>query len=99
LSPIETLRLHYLKLVAEDPAIEQVISDLPRGAGSAKTGEPAGVFACRAYPTRDKGGDGPETAPWSMERPHISWEFGNAEGEYVVEHMGTEHRFVRPFAH
>jgi len=87
LSPIEALRLHYLKLVAEDPAIEQVISDLPRGAGSAKTGKPAGVFACRAYPTRDKGGDDPEMAPWSMERPHISWEFRNAGEEYAVDIM------------
>lgn len=90
LSPIERLRLQYLELLASDPSMEQRLDAIPRGASSAKSGEPAGVFACRAFPTLLRNDPANTEERWSMDRPLVRWTMKLGEGEITVEPMAID---------
>lgn len=72
LSPVEQLRLHYLSLVAEDPTLEERVSNLPNGISTARSGTPGGVFLCRIYPTLTRAETGDEE-DWSLTPGRVEW--------------------------
>jgi hypothetical protein len=87
LSPIERLRLHYMQMITDDPSLENVLASIPTGASTAKSGLSKGVFACRAYPTRENASAGDEKGRWSMTRPKVAWVFEGGDEEPLVELM------------
>lgn len=82
LSPVEELRLKYQKLVANDPELVGRINELPMGAWSGKAGNPAGVFACRAYPRAVKivSASGKESVEWTLEGGRVEWSMLTSDG-------------------
>jgi hypothetical protein len=50
LSPIETLRLKWLKMCSDDPKLLALVQSLPNGIGAARLGANQGVFACFQFP-------------------------------------------------
>jgi hypothetical protein len=50
LSPIETLRLKWLKMCSDDPKLLALVESLPNGIGVARSGANQGVFACFQFP-------------------------------------------------
>jgi superfamily II DNA or RNA helicase len=90
LSPIEVLRLQYLEMLAHDPGLEERIAQLPRGAATAKAGEPAGVFACRAFPTLERRTDEPDAEVWTMEHPRIRWVLQAVGGSTVLDPLAID---------
>lgn len=90
LSPIEVLRLQYLEMTANDPGLEDRIAQLPLGVATAKTGQPAGVFACRAFPTLERRNDEPDAEVWTMERPRIRWVLQQNDSSTVLDPLAID---------
>jgi hypothetical protein len=79
LSPLEKIRLHYLDLLAMNPGLEDLLSDIPVGAHSARNGESAGLFVCSIEPIRATQDDGADPV-WTLEDGKVRWEFHRADG-------------------
>jgi hypothetical protein len=82
LSPIETLRLRFQEMLADDPTLAARLDALPVGVSTAKAGQPSGVFACVAYPTVEgiDGDDAQGTERWTMSRPYVAWHMRKPNG-------------------
>lgn len=50
LSPIETLRLKWLKMCSDDPNLLALVENIPDGVGTAISGEELAVFGCFQFP-------------------------------------------------
>ena len=50
LSPLETLRLKWLKMCTDDPTLLDRVKIIPNGVGAAWAGEAAALFACYQFP-------------------------------------------------
>jgi|694.fasta_scaffold22797_2 SNF2 family DNA or RNA helicase len=50
LSPLETLRLKWLKMCTDDPSLLSRVEAIPSGVGAALSGESASLFACFQFP-------------------------------------------------
>jgi hypothetical protein len=50
LSPIETLRLKWLKMCSDDPQLLALVESIPNGIGATRSGTSPGIFACFQFP-------------------------------------------------
>jgi len=87
LSPLETLRLKWQKLVAERPDLAKLADALPDGISTAKTAGHSGVFLCRRLPIRVKDEDGDDTTQWSLVPGRIQWSFLADKPEHGLEYI------------
>lgn len=79
IAPIEDLRLEWLRLVKENPGLDELVERLPDGISTAKDGEPNGIFICRRIPVLTKAQDDTE-AEWTIEPGEIEWSLRTADG-------------------
>jgi hypothetical protein len=79
LSPVEKIRLHYLDLLANNPGLEDLLSDIPRGAHSARNGKSSGLFVCSVEPIRTTQ-DGVADPVWTLEDGKVRWDFHRLDG-------------------
>ncbi len=72
ISPVEVLRLKYLDLLNENPSLEAVLDQMPRGAYSSKAGPEKGVFICSVEPIRVHHEDSDEVN-WTLDNGTVQW--------------------------
>jgi superfamily II DNA or RNA helicase len=78
-SPIEELRLKWLHLVKDDPALPHFVGRLPDGISVAKDGKPEGIFTVRRVPVLVKPNEDAEPE-WSLRPGRIEWTLKSAGG-------------------
>jgi hypothetical protein len=72
IAPIEELRLKWLGLVRDDPALVALVDRLPDGISVAKGGKPVGLFTVRRVPVLVKSDENAEPE-WSLKPGRIEW--------------------------
>lgn len=72
IAPIEELRLKWLGLVRDNPALAALVDRLPDGISVAKDGDTAGIFTVRRVPVLVKSDENAEPE-WSLKPGRIEW--------------------------
>jgi superfamily II DNA or RNA helicase len=87
ITPIEELRLEYLKLVEAHPDLPVRLEAIPAGASTAKEGVQKGLFLCETRPIRviDETPEGEERERWTLESGSTHWSFHRLEGDGLDE--------------
>jgi len=79
IAPIEELRLKWLGLVKDDPALPDLVDRLPDSISVAKDGKPSGLFTVRRVPVLVKP-DGDAEPEWSLKPGRIEWSLKTTGG-------------------
>lgn len=80
IAPIEELRLKWLRLVKENPGLEELVERLPDGIATAKQGGQNGIFVCRRVPVLTKPRDDDAQAEWTLEPGEVEWGIRTPDG-------------------